>query len=76
MTDLVELADARLLSELPRPSLPMAMAAGSVPSRAHTVAPDELTFDLAPAKQTIQASVEARFRIRSPDLTQSPAGPT
>jgi hypothetical protein len=31
-------------------------------------APEEFTFDLTPAQQTVRATVEARFRITPPDL--------
>jgi hypothetical protein len=42
------------------------------PLRAHQPgAPDEFTFNIAPTKQTVQASVEARFRISAPDLAAS-----
>jgi hypothetical protein len=32
--------------------------------------PDEFTFEIEPVKQTVRASVEARFRIAEPDLSR------
>ena len=68
VTGLIELADAELLSDGARP---MAVA-GATRSlrRRQEVEPEELTIDLEPAKQVIRATVEARFRITEPDLTQ------
>ena len=73
LNGLVELADARLLSDMSGP-VPMAPAMAMMRSR-QAVAPEELTFEIAPAKQVIHASVEARFTISAPDLaTIAPAG--
>ena len=65
---LIELADAELLSD---GAVPMAVA-GATRSlrRRQEVEPEELTIDLEPAKQVVRATVEARFRITEPDLTQ------
>ena len=69
LTDLVELADTRLLSDGRGPGAPVLTAAGGVALLGRQpTAPDEFTFDIVPAKQTVQASVEARFRISPPDL--------
>jgi uncharacterized protein YggE len=70
LTGLVELADARLLSDMTGP-VPMAAAMAPMRSR-QAVAPEEFTFDIAPAKQVIYATVEARFTIAAPDLTSVP----
>jgi uncharacterized protein YggE len=70
LVGLVELADARLLSEGPV----VAMAAGAPRGMAlgrRETGPDEFTFDIEPAKQTVRATVEARFRIAEPDLSQA-----
>jgi uncharacterized protein YggE len=72
LTGLVELADARLLSDMSGPA-PMAPARAMMRSL-QVAAPEELTFEILPAKQVIHASVEARFTIAAPDLTKV-AGP-
>jgi uncharacterized protein YggE len=69
LTELVELADARLLSASNGPGQPMVMAAGGAPRGRQAPALEEFTFDIVPARQTVRATVEARFRITSPDLT-------
>jgi uncharacterized protein len=68
LIELLELADDGLLSRRPgqADSGFMPAAAGSV--RALRSAPDEFTFDIAPVKQIVRASVEARFRISAPAL--------
>ncbi|MGH9226912.1 MAG: SIMPL domain-containing protein [Acidimicrobiales bacterium] len=68
LTDLVELAGTGLFSDARGATdlAPMAAAAGLMRSR--QAAPEEFTFDIAPAKQTVRASVEARFTINEPDL--------
>ncbi len=69
LAELVELADTGLLGRhqaSPRFSYsaasPQAMAA-----------PDEMTFDLEPQLQTVEATIEARFRITVPDLSAVPS---
>jgi uncharacterized protein len=69
LAGLVELADAHLLSESRSPAEPRALSSPSarLPQRPRVVA-EEPVFDLAPARQTIRAVVEARFTITKPDL--------
>lgn len=67
LLDLVELADSELLSDQSRRRGVAAMTAGLSRFGAEP-APDELTFDLTPAKQTVHASVDARFTVAGPDL--------
>jgi uncharacterized protein YggE len=66
LTELVELADARLLSDHGGGEMTRAFAGGMLKGREG--APEEFTFDIAPAKQTVRATVEARFRMAPPDL--------
>jgi|CZKW01.1.fsa_nt_gi uncharacterized protein YggE len=68
LTGLVELADARLLSDARVPAEPAAGFPARLPQRTRAVVPEELTIDLAPARQTVRAAVEARFTISKPDL--------
>ena len=69
LVDLVELADAGLISEMRGPAEPVVMAAAMGPLRSRqAAAPEEFTFDIAPVKQVVRASVEARFTIARPDL--------
>jgi uncharacterized protein YggE len=67
LTGLVELADARLLSEARSAAEPAAAIPARLPQRTRAV-PEELSVDLAPARQTVRATVEARFTISKPDL--------
>src|ERR1700687_1447849 len=67
LTDLVELADALLLSDARSSAGPVFMeGAGAALQAPHATALDEFTFDITPTKQTVRASVEARFRISAP----------
>lgn len=62
---LVELADTGLLADR------VANLSQATPARAFTMAasaPEEFTFDLTPARQIVNAAVEARFRISTPDF--------
>lgn len=69
LTGLVELTDARLLSEARGQAEPRSIAsAGRLPQRNRAAASEEAAFDLTPARQTIRATVEARFTISQPDL--------
>lgn len=44
--------------------------------RSRQAAPEEFTFDMAPAKQIVRATVEARFTMAQPDLASiEPHGP-
>jgi hypothetical protein len=73
LAGLVELADARLLSEARGQAEPRAaIAAARLPQR--SVVPEDLAFDLTPARQTVRATVEARFTISQPDLAAVETG--
>ena len=68
LTGLVELADARLLSDSRGQTEAQVMSAARLPHRVRAAAPEEFSFDLVPAKQVVRATVEARFTIGEPDL--------
>jgi uncharacterized protein len=69
LTALVELADAQLLSGGGGPAGPIAAAAFARRQASHGPdGPDEFTFDITPAKQTVRATIAARFRISAPEL--------
>lgn len=68
LTSLVELADARLLSDSRGQAEALAVASARLPHRVRAAAPEEFSFDLVPAKQVVRATVEARFTIADPDL--------
>ena len=68
LAGLVELADARLLSDSRGHAEGMAMTSARLPHRVRTAAPEEFSFDLVPARQVVRATVEARFTIGEPDL--------
>jgi uncharacterized protein YggE len=70
LVGLVELADARLLSDGAAQGEHTTRFTARLPQRARVAAPEEFTFDLAPVKQTVRATVEARFRISQPDLAR------
>jgi uncharacterized protein YggE len=72
---LVELADARLLSDGAAQGEHIPRFTSRLPQRTRVASPEEFTFDLTPAKQTVRATVEARFRISNPDLAEVGAGP-
>jgi uncharacterized protein len=76
LAGLVELADSHLLSETRGPAEPRALAAPPprLPQRPRAVPAQAPVFDLAPARQRVRASVEARFTISEPDLSAVPAG--
>jgi uncharacterized protein YggE len=69
LTALVELADARMMSDGGSGEQAPRFTA-KLPQRTRVAAPEEFSFDLAPAQQTVRASVEARFRISQPDLAK------
>lgn len=71
LAGLIELADAHMLSETRSPAEPRGLAASSprLPHRPRAVATPEPVFDLAPARQLVRATVEARFTMTEPDLT-------
>jgi uncharacterized protein len=68
LAGLVEMADARLLSDTRGHGETLAPSAARLPRRVRPAAPEELSFDLVPAKQVVRAAVQARFTIREPDL--------
>ena len=68
LAGLVELADARLLSDSRGQADGMAMTSARLPQRVRAAAPEEFSFDLVPAKQVVRATVGARFTIGEPDL--------
>jgi len=72
---LVELADARLLSDGAAQGEHIPRFTSRLPQRTRVASPEEFTFDLTPAKQTVRATVEARFRISDPELAEVGAGP-
>ncbi len=67
---LVELADARLLTDGTTQGEHIPRFTARLPQRTRVASPEEFAFDLAPVKQTVRATVEARFRISQPDLTR------
>jgi uncharacterized protein len=71
LSGLVELADAHLLSEMRGQAEARALAAPAprLPQRQRALAAPAPVFDLAPARQRVRASVEARFTISEPDLS-------
>src|SRR6266568_9202826 len=75
LVGLVELADARLLSDGAAQGEHAPRFTARLPQRTRVAAPEEFAFDLAPVKQTVRATVEARFRISQPDLAKVGAGP-
>ena len=68
LAGLVELADARLLSDSRGQAEAQALSSGRLPHRVRAAAPEEFGFDMVPAKQVVRATVEARFTIGEPDL--------
>jgi uncharacterized protein YggE len=70
LAGLVELADARLLSDGAGQGEHAPRFTARLPQRTRVAVPEEFTFDLAPVKQTVRATVEARFRISQPDLAK------
>jgi uncharacterized protein len=76
LAGLVELADARMLSDSSGPGEQAGRFTAKLPQRSQVAAPEEFAFDLAPVQQTVRATVEARFRITPPDLaTLDPTTP-
>jgi uncharacterized protein len=68
LAGLVELADARLLSDSRGQGEALTPQAARLPHRVRVAAPEEFSFDMVPAKQAVRATVEARFTIAEPDL--------
>jgi uncharacterized protein YggE len=75
LADLVELADAHMLSESrsSAEARPLASPSARLPHRPRVVAAEEPVFDLSPARQVVRAVVEARFTLTEPDLAAVPA---
>ena len=72
---LVELADARLLSDGGAQGEHIPRHTARLPQRTKIASPEEFAFDLSPVKQTVRATVEARFRISQPDLAKMAGQP-
>jgi uncharacterized protein len=73
LASLVELADARLLSDSRGQPEVRALSAG-LPRRVRAPVPEEFSIDLVPEKQVVRATVEARFTIGEPDLAAVDTG--
>jgi uncharacterized protein len=74
LAGLVELADARLLTDSRGQADALTPPSSRLPHRVRAAAPEEFGFDLVPAKQVVRASVEARFTLIQPDLALVDAG--
>lgn len=74
LAGLVELADARLLSDSRGQAEVIGPSSARLPHRVRAAAPEEVSIDLVPAKQVVRATVEARFTIDEPDLAAVDAG--
>jgi uncharacterized protein len=74
LAGLVELADARLLSDSRGQPELRAQIAGGLPHRVRAAAPEPFSIDLVPEKQVVRATVEARFTIGEPDLAAVDSG--
>jgi uncharacterized protein len=74
LAGLVELADARLLTDSRGQTDALTPPSSRLPHRVRAAAPEEFGFDLVPAKQVVRASVEARFTLIQPDLALVDAG--
>jgi uncharacterized protein len=72
LSGLVDLADARLLSDSRGQA--EAQPSARLPHRPRAAAAEEVSMDLAPAKQVVRATVEARFTIGEPDLAAVDVG--
>jgi uncharacterized protein len=68
LAGLIELADARLLSDSRGQGEVLGQPSGRLPHRVRTAIPEEVGIDLVPAKQVVRATVEARLTIGEPDL--------
>ena len=66
LVGMVEMADAKLMSETRGQAEQVAGFPARLPQRTRAVPPKE--FDLTPVRQTVRATVEARFTISEPDL--------
>lgn len=70
LAGLVELADARLLTDSRGQAESVVHPSARLPHRVRAAAPEEVGADLVPARQVVRATVEARFTIIEPDLAQ------
>jgi uncharacterized protein YggE len=74
LAGLLELADAHLLSDAgaaePRPLSP----SPRLPHRPRAIGLEEPVFDLAPVRQVVRATIEARFTMTPPDLATVSGG--
>jgi uncharacterized protein len=69
LVGLIELADARLLSDSRGQAEALTPSKAGLPHRVRAAAPaDQVVVGLVPARQVVRATVEARFTIREPDL--------
>jgi hypothetical protein len=59
---------------MPIPSVDFMAASAGGPHPGRYSAPEEFTFDMSPTKQIVNAAVEARLRISSPDLATVDGG--
>jgi hypothetical protein len=74
LSGLVEVADARLLSDSRGQAEVIGQQSARLPHRVRASAPEDFSIDLVPAKQVVRATVEARFTIAEPDLAAVDAG--
>ena len=74
LVGLVELADARLLSDSRGQPEVKAQLTAALPHRVRAAVPEEFSIDLVPEKQVVRATVEARFTIGEPDLAAVDTG--
>jgi uncharacterized protein len=68
LAGVIELADARLLSDSRGQGEVLGQPSGRLPHRVRAAIPEEVSIDLVPAKQVVRATVEARLTIGEPDL--------
>jgi uncharacterized protein YggE len=74
LSGVVEVADARLLSDSRGQAEVIGQQSARLPHRVRASAPEDFSIDLVPAKQVVRATVEARFTIGEPDLAAVDAG--
>jgi uncharacterized protein YggE len=70
LAGLVEVADARLLTDSRGQNDSVTHPSAMLPHRVRATAAEEFSTDLVPAKQVVRATVEARFTIVEPDLAR------
>jgi uncharacterized protein len=75
LVGLIELADARLLSDSRGQAEALTASKAGLPHRVRAAAAaDQFTVDPVPARQVVRATVEARFTIGEPDLAAIDVG--